>query len=97
MTELEPRTDIAAACAVVIAAAVVVALRWAGRPPALPAACRGASPPAGAPAAERRCSPRAVVPANATEEYGRRLIAHTAELLGQDQPDPERALHQTAG
>jgi len=25
----------------------------------------------------------------ATEEYGRRLVAHTAELLGQDQPDPK--------
>ena len=23
-----------------------------------------------------------------TEEYGRRLVAHTAELLGQDQTDP---------
>ncbi len=31
-----------------------------------------------------------MLPANATEEYGRRLIAHTAELLGQDHPDPER-------
>ena len=30
------------------------------------------------------------VPAFATEEYGRRLVAHTAELLGPDQPDPER-------
>jgi len=32
----------------------------------------------------------APVPAIATEEYGRRLIAHTAELLGQDQTDPAR-------
>ncbi len=31
----------------------------------------------------------AKVPAIATEEYGRRLVAHTAELLGQDQPDPK--------
>ncbi|MCC7124809.1 MAG: c-type cytochrome [Acidobacteria bacterium] len=30
------------------------------------------------------------VPAEATEEYGRRLIAHTAELLGPDQGDPDR-------
>jgi thiosulfate dehydrogenase len=30
------------------------------------------------------------VPAIATEEYGRRLVAHTAELLGPDQPDPDR-------
>jgi thiosulfate dehydrogenase len=29
------------------------------------------------------------VPAVATEEYGRRLIAHTAELLGPDQPNPD--------
>jgi thiosulfate dehydrogenase len=32
----------------------------------------------------------AAVPAVATEEYGRRLVAHTAELLGPDQPDPAR-------
>ncbi len=30
------------------------------------------------------------VPAIATEEYGRRLVAHTAELLGPDQPDSDR-------
>ena len=30
------------------------------------------------------------VPSIATEEYGRRLVAHTAELLGPDQPDPAR-------
>ena len=30
------------------------------------------------------------VPAIATEEYGRRLVAHTAELLGPDQLNPER-------
>ena len=29
-------------------------------------------------------------PAMATEEYGRRLVAHTAELLGPDHPDPDR-------
>lgn len=29
-------------------------------------------------------------PAEATEEYGRRLVAHTAELLGQDQADPAK-------
>jgi thiosulfate dehydrogenase len=32
-------------------------------------------------------TPRKVGPAYATEEYGRRLIAHTAELLGPDQPE----------
>ena len=47
------------------------------------------APPAGAPAplSERMKTPRKPGPANATEEYGRRLIAHTAELLGPDQPD----------
>jgi thiosulfate dehydrogenase len=30
------------------------------------------------------------IPAIATEEYGRRLVAHTAELLGPDHPDPDR-------
>ena len=32
----------------------------------------------------------APAPAYATEEYGRRLVANTAELLGQDHPDPNR-------
>ena len=46
-------------------------------------------PPAGAPAplSERMKTPRKPGPAYATEEYGRRLIASTAELLGPDQPD----------
>jgi thiosulfate dehydrogenase len=35
-------------------------------------------------------APSAPVPAIATEEYGRQLVAHTAELLGPDQPDPNR-------
>lgn len=35
-------------------------------------------------------SSSAPVPVIATEDYGRRLIAHTAELLGPDQPDPAR-------
>ena len=34
-------------------------------------------------------TPTLSVPAIATEEYGRRLIAQTAELLGPDQPDPD--------
>ena len=34
----------------------------------------------------------ASVPAAATEDYGRRLIAQTAELLGPDQPDADRRL-----
>jgi thiosulfate dehydrogenase len=35
-------------------------------------------------------APTTPVPAVVTEEYGRQLIAHTAELLGPDQPDPNR-------
>jgi thiosulfate dehydrogenase len=31
----------------------------------------------------------------ASEEYGRRLIAHTSELLGPDHPDPERRYHKS--
>lgn len=31
-------------------------------------------------------------PAIATEEYGRRLLRETPELLGQDHPDPERRM-----
>jgi thiosulfate dehydrogenase len=35
-------------------------------------------------------APSISVPAIATEEYGRQLVAHTAELLGPDQADPDR-------
>ncbi len=35
---------------------------------------------------------RADGPDYATEEYGRRLVAHTAELLGPDHPDPARRM-----
>lgn len=48
-------------------------------------ALRDGSATSGAPAASGR-----VTPAEATEEYGRRLVAHTAELLGQDQADPSK-------
>lgn len=40
-----------------------------------------------APGLRSRAADRSA-PANVTEEYGRRLVAHTAELLGPDQPDP---------
>ena len=33
---------------------------------------------------------RAAVPGVATEEYGKRLLAQTSELLGPDNPDPKR-------
>jgi thiosulfate dehydrogenase len=35
-------------------------------------------------------APSMTVPQTATEEYGRRLVAHTAELLGPDQPNADR-------
>ncbi|MEO8677585.1 MAG: c-type cytochrome [Vicinamibacterales bacterium] len=38
----------------------------------------------------RSTSPGRVVPSIATEDYGRRLIAQTSEMLGPDHPDPER-------
>ncbi|MGE0816699.1 MAG: c-type cytochrome [Vicinamibacterales bacterium] len=41
-----------------------------------------------APRAPGEAAAAPVAPAYATEEYGRRLVAHTAELLGQDQSDP---------
>jgi thiosulfate dehydrogenase len=90
-------TAIVAACALVGAAAVVVAL-YAG--PSVGLLNRGGvtplvqkAPPAAKPGtaeavfSERIKTPRKPGPAHATEEYGRRLIANTAELLGPDQPD----------
>lgn len=65
-------TVVIAACCVVGVVVVGATLRYgAVRPSAL------------APA----LTPTLSVPAIATEEYGRRLIAQTAELLGPDQPD----------
>jgi thiosulfate dehydrogenase len=88
-------TGIVVACAIVGAAAVGVAL-YAG--PSVGLLNRGPLPleqepaPGGAVGAhavlsERMNTPRKAGPAHATEEYGRRLIASTAELLGPDQPD----------
>ncbi len=100
MTEREdPRpasglTGIVVGCALVGAAAVGVAI-YAG--PSLgmlsggrPAASVPDTPtvPPNAPLGEALSTPRKRAPAHATEEYGRRLVAHTAELLGPDQPDP---------
>ena len=84
MTDPEPRPDsggfTAAIAASVLIGALAVAAALYGSPWASPLP----SPLAGADA------PARVLPAHATEEYGRRLIAHTAELLGQDHPDPAR-------
>jgi thiosulfate dehydrogenase len=83
------------ACAIVGAAAVGVAV-YAGPTLGLlgsgaPAPVADSAPsrvPPGAPLGEGLKTPRKPAPPHATEEYGRRLLAHTAELLGPDQPDP---------
>lgn len=85
-------TTIVIACAAIGAAAVAVAL-YAGpsvghRNDVVTVPVQE-PPPAGAPAplSERMKTPRKPGPVHATAEYGRRLVAHTAELLGPDQPD----------
>jgi thiosulfate dehydrogenase len=98
----EPRasvglTGIVAACALVGSAAIGVALYAgpmvglvSGRGPHVPVAEPPPAVEAGAkrqPLSEAMTMVRKPAPANATEEYGRRLVAHTAELLGPDQPD----------
>jgi thiosulfate dehydrogenase len=89
-------TAIVAACAVVGALAVGVALYAGPAPGMLSASPRPAlrvdtpAVPPDAPLGEALRTPKKPAPAHATEEYGRRLIAHTAELLGPDQPDPAR-------
>ena len=88
---------IVAACAVVGIAAVGVAL-YAGPSigllsedwPRLPVAEPPPPTPPGSkpqPLSDAMKMIRKPAPARATEEYGRRLVAHTAELLGPDQPD----------
>ena len=84
MTDLEPRPDSGGFTVVIAASIVVGALAVAAALYGVP----GASPLR--PSTAEGDAPARVVPANATEEYGRRLIAHTAELLGQDHLDPER-------
>ncbi len=72
-------------------AAVVISLRSSAIAPG--GSSDAASPTAAANSgAERPRPPRAVtdVPAHATEEYGRRLVANTVELMGPDHPDPAR-------
>ena len=93
-------TAIVAACALVGAAAVGVALYagpsvgWLNRAGSTPLVQE--APPAAKPGtaeavlSDRIKTPRLPGPAHATEEYGRRLLASTAELLGPDQPDESR-------
>jgi thiosulfate dehydrogenase len=86
-------TAIVAACAAIGAIAVGVAL-YGGpslglRRADLVTVPVQEPPPAGAPAplSDRMKTPRKAGPVHATAEYGRRLVASTAELLGPDQPD----------
>ena len=72
-------------------AAVVAGLRYSAVAPG--GSSDAASPTAPANSGEERPRPpRAVtdVPEQATEDYGRRLVSQTVELLGPDHPDPAR-------
>lgn len=70
---------------VLSAGLIAVGLRSAGTSPSL------LSPSGSAPAAGDAVPASMVtLPAEATEDYGRRLIAQTAELLGPDQADPQK-------
>jgi thiosulfate dehydrogenase len=90
-------TGIVAACAVIGVAAVGVALYAGpgvgllngGGPRVLVTEAPPPTPPGGKPAplSEAMTMVRKPAPPHATEEYGRRLVAHTAEMLGPDQPD----------
>ena len=76
MTERDVRRDAGSlTSAIVVSAAIGVLAIGVG----LYAAARSSAP-----------ASSEAVPAIATEEYGRRLVAHTAELLGPDQADPDR-------
>lgn len=72
-------------------AAVVAGLRYSAVEPGGSSDAASPTAPANS-GAERPRPPRPVsdVPEHATEEYGRRLVAQTVELLGPDQPDPAR-------
>jgi len=88
VTDLEPRPEPGGFTTVIVASTIVGAL-------AVGAALYGApwswSLPSGSGTQGAGGGTAArPVPAHATEEYGRRLVAHTAELLGQDHPDPSR-------
>jgi thiosulfate dehydrogenase len=78
-------TTVVLACAGMGALAVGAGLYGYGSPGPY-----GARSPYGASGASAPASAPASPPAFATEEYGRRLIANTADLLGPDHPDPER-------
>lgn len=82
---------IVALALVVGGAAIAVGLRSSTVTPGGSSDAASPTAPANS-GAERPRPPRPVtdVPAHATEEYGRRLVAQTVELLGPDHPDPAR-------
>ncbi|MDH4066802.1 MAG: c-type cytochrome [Acidobacteriota bacterium] len=87
MTERDDRRESGGLTVAIVASAAVGALAVGAALYGAPGAWYGGSGPAAPAGAE---APAPTAPAYATEEYGRRLLAHTAELLGQDHPDPER-------
>ncbi|MGE3889287.1 MAG: c-type cytochrome [Vicinamibacterales bacterium] len=108
MTERDQRPESGGLTAIVLACcavgAVAVGVAFYGPPLSL-SGSSGASASANASAdksappaptsASAPASPsalRAKGPDYATEEYGRQLVAHTAELMGPDHPDPERRM-----
>lgn len=106
MTDRDQRPESGGLTAIVLACcaagAVTVSVAFYGPPISLSGAS-GASAPANAaaarsapvaPASEAPASParRVEGPDYATEEYGRQLVAHTAELLGPDHSDPARRM-----
>lgn len=82
---------IVALALVVGGAAIAVGLRYTAVAPGGSSDAASPTAPANS-GAERPRPPRPVtdVPDVATEEYGRRLVAQSVELLGPDQPDPAR-------
>jgi thiosulfate dehydrogenase len=84
-------TVVLVATGFVAAVAIAAGVHYAAVPPG--GSSDAASPTAPANSGlERPRPPRAVtdVPDHATEEYGRRLVAQTVELLGPDHPDPAK-------
>ncbi|HQZ40223.1 MAG TPA: c-type cytochrome [Vicinamibacterales bacterium] len=88
MTEYDDRRPTTGGLTAAIVASAAVGVLAVGAalygPPGLGALGFGTAEPTPSGAS----APAASAPAYATEEYGRRLLAHTAELLGQDQPNP---------
>lgn len=106
MTERHDRdgrglTTIVVACALLGAVAVAVALTFDGGLGRLSGGAvdtpviDSSAAPANPNAPPARLRPAVLGPAHATEEYGRQLVAQTAELLGPDQPEASRRYIQS--